>query len=454
MGLLRDLRNDVPISDRTTRQLRLAGVQTAEELYAFLVAFPELVEGEERSTWSTRDAAQVWRQARGAPTGLRASAVAAQQPPLPTGGFADVYGQALQWAQDRCDPAFLQISTPPGVPAPAHGLGVVIPEGKRLALGEAVPYAVLDAPVRRKRRHGDGWRIEIDVTLSGKPPFIDVDVEVHPGRKGDAPTSSGSGEEGAGPAWDDAVVAMSPLGPDVRLDLPEGWPARDQRLRGTCTAFAVVASVEVLEAGGAAAPDLSEQYAFNRFVGWSADGGSLSSFDLLAGGVCDEAALAYTVDPSPDGFDAIADSQLRKYKRSYQRVAGAAEVYAQLARGRAVAIALPVFAPPAGNVTNWTTDVGRAYGRVLGAPAGARLVGGHAVCVVGYQQDDRGGVGADPADARRGDAGLADVGTQPFAGRPRGARAAREFGRDHCTDVVPVRRIGRARIPEPDHKPA
>jgi hypothetical protein len=53
-----------------------------------------------------------------------------------------------------------------------------------------------------------------------------------------------------------------------------------------------------------------------------------------------------------------------------------------------VAVSLPVFrdaVAPRGN--NWNTPVGTLYGRVLDPPPTAVVVGGHAVCVTGFQPD-------------------------------------------------------------------
>jgi hypothetical protein len=68
---------------------------------------------------------------------------------------------------------------------------------------------------------------------------------------------------------------------------------------------------------------------------------------------------------------------------------GAAMVLAALQRGRAVVISVPVFRDPlfATGPTNWSTPSGWSYGRVLNPPPRSVVIGGHAVCVVGFVPD-------------------------------------------------------------------
>ncbi|GAB2176675.1 hypothetical protein DLREEDagr8_22330 [Dongia sp. agr-C8] len=153
-------------------------------------------------------------------------------------------------------------------------------------------------------------------------------------------------------------------------------------------------------------PDLSEQFLYWAIKDHSNDPyhGSDGTWleyarDMLAqDGICTEPLCPYVGTPVVPVSGAIpsaaakADAAARKITATTwaQTPANAASGLLQLLqRGRPVGICLPVFGDPStpNGPTNWTTNVGWAYGRVLNPPPTAQVVGGHCVCVTGFAPD-------------------------------------------------------------------
>ncbi len=190
------------------------------------------------------------------------------------------------------------------------------------------------------------------------------------------------------------------------------WPVRDQGSRGTCVAFSVTALREHLEHEvHGVLPDLSEQFLFWATKTQTSDSrptsdGTWITFckDALdTVGVAGEALWPYSgavragnvtqQGPGAPSAAATADALLHahaavKYHRGPVGWGNAAAVLQALASCRPVALSLPVFRDavmPQGN--NWNTPVGVLYGRVLDPPPTSIVVGGHAICVTGFQPD-------------------------------------------------------------------
>lgn len=181
-----------------------------------------------------------------------------------------------------------------------------------------------------------------------------------------------------------------------------GWPVRDQGLRGTCVAHAVAACKEALTFAGAAsggAYDASEQFLFwgaKQFDPSPADG-TLHGYalkSLVQHGLCDEHHWPYdcvpgtSVDHGPPPAQALAAAAANPHLAGgCTTTSGARHLYKLLAGGP-VALGLPVFADPLQwQHDNWNVPVLLEYGRVMDPPPQSVVVGGHAVCVVGFVPD-------------------------------------------------------------------
>jgi hypothetical protein len=190
------------------------------------------------------------------------------------------------------------------------------------------------------------------------------------------------------------------------------WPVRDQGERGTCVAFSVAACMEHFNAnGGPPFPHLSAQFLYwaaKNAVGEpnpSKDGTFLQfAKDALASlGICEEPFWPYNPTPgatpaqgtATDPSGAANQNALLNGRNCgvYLRNPGASgfDILRDLLReGRPVAITLPVFRDTlvTDGTTNWTTPTGWSYGRVLNPPPTSVVVCGHAVCVVGFVEDE------------------------------------------------------------------
>ncbi|HWE40476.1 MAG TPA: C1 family peptidase [Isosphaeraceae bacterium] len=191
----------------------------------------------------------------------------------------------------------------------------------------------------------------------------------------------------------------------VPISQPIATPVRDQGMRGTCVAHAVVACAEVYFGHG----DLSEQFLY-----WAAKTHGEDPFPndrgtwlrcarnaLVAHGVCDETLWGYNpqevtgnepqgVVGSEPSAQAIADASTRA------TAAGACEDTSAALSGKAarlaqevaigpVAVAMPVFEDQMSRVMNWTWTGARDYGHVLDPTPFSVVKGGHAVCVNAYE---------------------------------------------------------------------
>jgi hypothetical protein len=205
----------------------------------------------------------------------------------------------------------------------------------------------------------------------------------------------------------------------------ERWFIPDQRPRQTCVAYAAAACIELLSAShGADFEPLSAQFLYwymrttegaaapksDRPPGW-VDGATRLSYAkavLENYGICREAVCRSGLEPdlplegrppSNEAKEEAAKYRLMSDHRDFKdvkRPAGIARgIYKLLAAGRPVAIALPEFPrSPGSATTNWNNATSWGSGIVADPPPGLVLHDpdnpagtGHAVCIVGFQQD-------------------------------------------------------------------
>jgi hypothetical protein len=225
------------------------------------------------------------------------------------------------------------------------------------------------------------------------------------------------------------LVRLDPQGPDRYPD----WLARIQGQRQTCVAFAVAACIELLRADGKTATGkdfepLSPQFLYwhmrrlgdldsEKPPGWQTGATKLGHANkvLAENGICrwstchydDRLAPGEAIEgPEPDPAAEREAAESYFSKSAYQefrdpdnRQGGAAQiVYDHLRQNRPAAIAIPVFYSTDDRLeTNWDNPVTTNSGKVVDPAEGweARKDDpngpppGHAVCVIGFQPDDR-----------------------------------------------------------------
>lgn len=397
MPFLRDLEATLHLDRRAVRQLRMAGVRNKPDLYAFLTTFPSLVEGRADGTVSTGfarafvDAAYAQESRRAPEFGRERSRI----PPSAPRPWQQLLTIEPASAGDRLlrdllefsltDPETERIAVLAGRSPRGVATGAIPVAGPRAVPGTTVPFELLDRPFRERRSDGGTWKIIIEVDTR---PF-DVDIEVHAPEHRAGAVGPGVRIEG----WEDYVTSIPSLGTPVKVPLPAAWPVRDQGIRSTCTAFAVVACAELQDRADGVLRDYSEEALFSRAGGNDERGALLSEVaDAIgSGGLALESDLPYGAASAPVDWSRLSPVPLR-FRTSAAAFPTAASIYHHLAEGRAVAASLPVFEGPSGVGSNWSTTRGYASGRVLGAPGGSsRSSLSHAVCFVGYEPGEDGG---------------------------------------------------------------
>lgn len=216
-----------------------------------------------------------------------------------------------------------------------------------------------------------------------------------------SPSTPGPGGAAAGSSPTPAAPPLAPIDHHTPLRAA-GWPARDQGQRGTCVAHAMAALKEAqAPAAGATSPgDRSEQFLFwaaKQFDPSPADGTlhghALNGLRQL--GLCDEGDWPYVPTPQsgsvhqgpPPTLALGAAGAALHAGGGVATASNAMALYQQLLQAP-VAIGVPVFADPQNQLLdNWNVAPMAAVGRVAEPPPLSVVVGGHSVCVVGFEPD-------------------------------------------------------------------
>ena len=209
---------------------------------------------------------------------------------------------------------------------------------------------------------------------------------------------------------------------DLEAGMPHYWDTRDQRPRGTCTAFAVAACIDLLQAKQGQPPlqhspeflywhmrasITAEEAAVLPDYGRGATKLKQAHQVLSERGICSEALSPYQLQDLKDGLFAQeapsgvaeADAASRRFTPvKYEDFLGGTVpegtadcILAELQQGRPVALGLPVFKLKGSNKTNWTYNGAINSGVVFDPVARPELVdsearaSGHCVCVTGFQ---------------------------------------------------------------------
>ncbi|HSN75793.1 MAG TPA: C1 family peptidase [Anaerolineae bacterium] len=171
-------------------------------------------------------------------------------------------------------------------------------------------------------------------------------------------------------------------------------PVRDQKDRGTCVAHACAAVREALLGPDASiVSDLSEQYLYwacKEKDNWAGEGTwiKVAMEVLQAQGVCPEPVWPYNPKkvagnegqgPAPAGaLEAAAGYKITRGELLQARWVDSMKQ--ALAAGKPVAFAVPVY-------RYWLTEPVRSTGDVRMPLSNEKSIGGHAMAIVGYQDD-------------------------------------------------------------------
>lgn len=180
---------------------------------------------------------------------------------------------------------------------------------------------------------------------------------------------------------------------DVNL-IPDMQPIRNQARRGTCVAHACVAAMEhFYKAQRSQALDLSEQFLFclcKQNDGYPQSDGTFVRVAmplLFSDGCCLENTWPYNPVPAPGNIGQCPPPEGAAQEAGQYRIPGpnaldaksVSGIKGELARGRCVAIAVPFYE------SVWLADEIRRSGDIGLPVPGDAANGGHAVCLVGYE---------------------------------------------------------------------
>ncbi|MEA3337922.1 MAG: C1 family peptidase [Chloroflexota bacterium] len=191
---------------------------------------------------------------------------------------------------------------------------------------------------------------------------------------------------------DDEPVSMAPLPPIINL-LP-GMPAvRDQKNRGTCVAHACAAVREYLLGEDSTEDNLSEQFLYwacKQRDNWPGEGTWIKygMAILQDTGICAEGIWPYNPNPEagnesqgPPPADAVGKAgnfKITGFSKTQPR--WTTKIREALADGKPVAFAVPVY-------NYWLTDPARTTGDLRMPMPTDSNIGGHAMAMVGYEDD-------------------------------------------------------------------
>ncbi|NTV63290.1 MAG: peptidase C1 [Oscillochloris sp.] len=210
-------------------------------------------------------------------------------------------------------------------------------------------------------------------------------------------------EFGSGLLFDESEAFDEGSFAAVTIDLPDhvdpltslkGIPgAQQQGRRNTCVAFTLAAMVQILSGDPT---DLSEQFLY--YLCKEQDGlGDVGTDPNLAlqllqeKGICTETTWKYVPEPSatqPGGptppaiaYDEAKRRRITGFTRLPTGSLGVTQIQAQLAQNKPVLIGMPIY-------EHWSSSTqGNLLGRLRAPLDGENLLGGHAMCVVGYRTD-------------------------------------------------------------------
>lgn len=188
-----------------------------------------------------------------------------------------------------------------------------------------------------------------------------------------------------------AVAAISlPQHIDFRNQMP---PVRNQRNRGTCVAFACTAVREFLLGVGSASGDFSEQFLYwdcKQHDNYNGEGTWIKygMEALKDDGICTESIWQYNPNPIPGNEDQGPPPQNASSNASQYKIEGSDSLYSKgvqairekLSIDKLVAFAVPVY-------TYWFTTPVRDTGDIRLPLSTDTYEGGHAMCMVGYEDD-------------------------------------------------------------------
>ncbi len=196
--------------------------------------------------------------------------------------------------------------------------------------------------------------------------------------------------EGLDPSEASGVRAVLPPQANLIARMP---PVRNQQGRGTCVAHASAAAREYLLGPESTAGDLSEQFLYwacKQRDGFPGEGTYIKTAMAVLEdkGVCTEAIWPYNPTkiagnegqgPPPAGAEEKA-AAYRIAKGEPVEPRWVDELKKALASGKPVAFAVPVYG-------YWLTEPVRTNGDIRIPLPADKVVGGHAMCMVGYQDD-------------------------------------------------------------------
>lgn len=181
------------------------------------------------------------------------------------------------------------------------------------------------------------------------------------------------------------------LPPSVNL-VAQMPPVRDQGQRGTCVAFALSAVHEHHRRALGHLEDLSEQFLYHETKRIDGAPGSCGTWQVKAlqvlsqVGECREAVWSYNSAPpcNHNGVPPTAAKADAAQRRCSPVVLGPNDVAGArtlLAQGRVLGFSIPVYA-------SWANSFAvRQTGRLTMRLGQEAAIGGHAMCLVGYQDD-------------------------------------------------------------------